>query len=53
MTIYLTVTKHGEDAANVDEEAKAVIACRADIEKEWPIIGKIGRAAEQARGARE
>jgi hypothetical protein len=51
MTIYLTVMKHGDTTLNADEETRAVIACRADIEKEWPKIAKVGRALEQVRRA--
>lgn len=49
MTIYLTVMKHGETVAIANAETKAVMACRADIEKKWPKIAKVGLALERAR----
>jgi hypothetical protein len=50
-TIYLAVMKYGDDTANAGSEVVAVMACRADIESEWPKIAKLGLALEKVRRA--
>ena len=55
LKIYLTAMKHGEEIElshiGPREEIAAVMACRGDIETQWPRMGKLGLALEQARRA--